>query len=121
MDPYAFAISSHIVAKVKFLDLASFGAAQTIEICSQQPGTFFIQPFCTDLLMNLLLFIKGVSRFLETKLKKILPYIFSSGIGTKSEMLCSVGGLTFITKEVLQKSKSLSCCISEKKSLQSLS
>ena len=55
MDPYALAISSHIVAKDTFLDLASFRAAQTIEICSQHPGAFFIQPFCTDLYTNLLL------------------------------------------------------------------
>ena len=72
MDPYVFAISSHLVAKDKFLDLASFRAAQTIKICSQNPGTFFIQLFCTDLFINLL-FIKCVSRRLETKLKKSLP------------------------------------------------
>ena len=95
MDPYAFAISSHIVARDKFLDLASFRAAQTIEICSQQPGTFSIQPFCTDLFIILLLLIKCVSRHLETKLKKSVPSTFSSAIGRKSEMLCAVGGLTF--------------------------
>ena len=89
MDPYAFAISSHIVARDKFLDLASFRAAQTIEICSQQPGTFSIQPFCTDLFIILLLLIKCVSRRLETKLKKSLPSTFSSAIGRKSDVMCS--------------------------------
>ena len=76
MDPLAFAISSHIVAKDKFLYLASFRAAQTTEICSHHPGTFFIQPFCTDLFINLLLLIKCVSRHLETNLKKSLPSTF---------------------------------------------
>ena len=95
MDPYALVISSHIVAKDKFLDLASFRAAQTIEMCSQHPGTFSIQPFCTDLFINLLLFIKCFSRRLETKLKKSLPSTFSKAIGQKSEMLCAVGGLIF--------------------------
>ena len=95
MDPYALAISSHIVAKDKFLDLASFRAAQNIEMCFQHRGTFSIQPFCTDLLINLLLFIKCFSRCLETKLKKSLPSTFSKAIGQKSEMLCAVGGLTF--------------------------
>ena len=33
IEPYAFAISSHIVAKDKFLDLASFRAVQTTEMC----------------------------------------------------------------------------------------
>ena len=95
MDPYAFAISSNIVAKDKFLDFASFRAAQTIEICSQHPGTFSIQPFCTDLFINWLLLVKCVSRRLETRLKKSLRSTFSSAIGRKSEMLCTVGGLTF--------------------------
>ena len=81
MDPYAFAISSHIAAKDKFLDLASLRAAQTIEICSQHRETFSIQPICTDLFINLLLLIKCVPRCLETKLKKSLPYTFSSTIG----------------------------------------
>ena len=49
---YIKAIPSHIVAKDKFLDLASFRAAQTTEICSQHPGTFSIQPFCTDLFIK---------------------------------------------------------------------
>ena len=49
MDPYALAISNRIVAMDNFLDLASFRVAQTIEICSQHPGTVSIQPFCTDL------------------------------------------------------------------------
>ena len=95
MDPYASAISSHIVAKDKFLDLASFRAAQTIEMCSQHRETFSIQPFCTYVFINLLLFIKCFSRRLETKRKKSLPSTFSKAIGQKSEMLCAVGGLTF--------------------------
>ena len=95
MDPYALAISSHIVAKNKFLDLVSFRAAQTIEMSSQHPETFSIQSFCTDLLINLLLFIKCFSRRLETKLKKSLPSTLSKAIGQKSEMVCAVGGLNF--------------------------
>ena len=96
MDPYALAISSHVVVKDKFLDLASFTAAQTIEMCSQHSGTFSMQPFCTDLFINLLLFIKCFSRRLETKLKKSLPSTFSKAIGLKSEMLCVVRRLTFV-------------------------
>ena len=95
MDPYALAISSHIVAKNKFLDLASFRAAHTIEMCSQHPGTFSIQLFCTDLFINMLLLIKCSSRRLETKLMKSLPSTFGKAIGRKSEILCAVGGLTF--------------------------
>ena len=34
MDQYPLAMLSHIVAKDKFLDLASFRAAQTIAMCS---------------------------------------------------------------------------------------
>ena len=89
MDPYALAISSHIIAKDKFLDLASFRAAPTIEMCSQHPRTFSIQPFCTDLFINLLLFIKCFSRRLETKLKKSLPSTFSKGIGQKLDVMSS--------------------------------
>ena len=95
MDPYALAISSHIVGKDKFLDLAYYRAAQTIGMCSQHPGTFSIQPFCTDLFINLLLLIKCFSRCLEIKLRKGLPSTFSKSIGQKSEMLCAVGGLIF--------------------------
>ena len=69
MDPYALAISSHIIAKDKFLDLASFRAAQTIEMCSQHPGTFSIQHFCTD--------------------KKSLPSTFSKAIGQNWDVMCS--------------------------------
>ena len=65
-------VSHHIVAKDKFLDMASFRAAQTTEICSQHPATFSIQPFCTALFINLLLFIKCVSRHLETKTEERL-------------------------------------------------
>ena len=49
IDPYAFGILSHFVAKDRFLDMAFFRAAQTMEICPQHPGTFSIQLFCTDL------------------------------------------------------------------------
>ena len=89
MNPYALAISSHIVAKYIFFNLASFRAAKTTEICSQHPGTFFIQPFCTDFFINLLLLIKCFSRRLETKLKKSLPSTFSVAIGRKSDVMCS--------------------------------
>ena len=97
MDPYALVISNHIVAKNRFLDLAFFRATQTLEICSQHQGTFPIQPFCIDFLINLLLLSKCFSRHCFTKLKKGLPSTFSSAIPGKSEMLClcSVGGLTF--------------------------
>ena len=95
MDPYEFAIWSHIVGKDKFLDLASFRTAQIIEICSQHPGTFSLQPFCIDLFINLLSLIKCVSGSLESKLQKNLPSTFSSAIGQKPEMLCSFGELTF--------------------------
>ena len=89
MDPYALAISSHIVAKDNFLDLASFRAAQTIDISSQHPGNFSIQPFCADLFINLLLLTKFFPRCLETKLKKSLPSTFSSAIGRKSrDVMC---------------------------------
>ena len=83
MEPYALAMSNHIVTKDKFLDLVSFRAVQTIEMCSQHPGTFSIQPFCTDLFINLLLLIKCFSRGLETKLKKSLPSTFIKAIGQK--------------------------------------
>ena len=95
MDPDALAISSHIIAADNFLDMASFEAAQTIEICSQLPGTFSVQPFCTVLSINFLLLIKCFSRLLETKLKKSFPSTFSSTTGQKSGMLYAVGGLTF--------------------------
>ena len=80
MDPYAFVILSHIVAKDKVLDLLSFRAAQTTEICFQHPETFSTQSFCTDLFINFLLLIKCGSRHLETKLTKSLPSTFSSAI-----------------------------------------
>ena len=95
MDPDALAISGHVVAKDKFLDFACFRAAKTIEILSQHPGTFSIQPFGTSLFINLLLRINCFSRPIETKLKKSLHFTFSSAIGRKSEMLCAVKGLTF--------------------------
>ena len=97
MDPDALAISSHGLLKilVKFLDLASFRAGPTTGICSQHPGVFSIKTFCTDIFINLLLFIKSVPGCLKTKLKKSLPSTFNKAIGSKSEMLCSVGGLTF--------------------------
>ena len=76
MHSYALAISSHIVAKDKFLDLATIRAAQTIEMCSQHAGLFSIQPSRTDLFINLLLLIKCFSRHLQTKLKKSLPSTF---------------------------------------------
>ena len=66
MDLYAFAISSHIVAK---------------DLGSQHPGTFSIQPTCTDLFENFDATIKCVSRCRETKLKKSSLSTFSSAIG----------------------------------------
>ena len=44
MEPYAFAMTKHIVAKVDLWVLASFRAWQTMERCSKQAGTFSIQP-----------------------------------------------------------------------------
>ena len=56
MDLYAFAISSHIVAKDKFLDLASFRAAQTIEIRSQHPQTHYqVGSKCKNKKVNIIL------------------------------------------------------------------
>ena len=94
MDPYAFVMSSYIVAKDKFLDLASFRGDKTIEICSQHPGTFAIQLFYTDLFITLLLFIKCVSRNLETKLKQDLPPPHLTVLLDENQ-LCSVESLTF--------------------------
>ena len=70
MYSHALAISSHVVAKDTLLDLASIRAAQTIDMDSQHAGAFSIQPFRTDLFVNVLLPIKCFSRHLETKLKK---------------------------------------------------
>ena len=79
----------------RFFGSTQFRAiVQWQKICSQDPGTFAIQLFCTHLFINLLLFIKCVSRSLETKLKQGLPSSFNSAIGQKSEMLCSVESLT---------------------------
>ena len=61
MEPYPFAMSNHIVAKVELWVLASFRVCQTMERCSQQPRTFSIQPFWIEFLMNLLLYIKWSS------------------------------------------------------------
>ena len=94
MESYAFAMSNHIVAKVDLWVLASFRACQTMERCSQQPGTFSIQPFWIELLMNLLLYIKWISRRLEIRLKKSFPSTFKRAIGRKSESLVSDGVLT---------------------------
>ena len=63
----------HIVAKVDLWVLASFKACQTMERCSQQPRTFSIHPFWIELSMSLLLYIKWISRRLETRLKKVCP------------------------------------------------
>ena len=60
----------HIVTKVDFWVLASFRA------CQEQLGTFSILPFCTELLMNLLLHIKQVSRRLEIQIKKFALNIY---------------------------------------------
>ena len=35
------------------MEWASFKADHTIDICSQQPGTLSIQPFCIDMLISL--------------------------------------------------------------------
>ena len=45
IEPYAMAMSSHMFARLDLLDRASFNADHTIDICSQHPGTFFMQPF----------------------------------------------------------------------------
>ena len=69
MDLLAFAISSHIAAK---------------DLGSQYPGTFSIQPTCTDLFENFDATTKKcVSRCREIKLKKSLLSTFSSAIGWK--------------------------------------
>ena len=62
--------------------------------CSQQSGTFSIQPFWVELWMNLLLYIKWVSRGLEIKLKKSLPSTSKRAVGWKSKSLVSDGILT---------------------------
>ena len=87
MDPYVFAMSNHITAKLNLWALASFTACQTMDRCSQHPGIFYIQPFCMELIINLLLCIRWVSRRLETKLKKSLPSTFKRAVGRKSESL----------------------------------
>ena len=54
MDPQALAMSSQIFAKKDFVDWASFKADNTIDICSQQPGSltwnnnyfYIFPPFC---------------------------------------------------------------------------
>ena len=94
MEPYAFAMSNHIVAKVDLWVLASFRACQTMERCSQQPGTFSIQPFWIELLMNLFLYTKWISRRLEIRMKKSFPSTFKRAIGRKSGSLVSDGVLT---------------------------
>ena len=70
MRAQAFAISNNIIAKLDFWYLASFRACQITDRSSQKPGIFYIQPFCIEVLINLLLRIKSVSRCLETKLQK---------------------------------------------------
>lgn len=76
----AFAISSHIVARSDLLTRASLRAAQTIDMCSQQPGTFSIQPFWSDVLINLLVLIMWASNRLDTRLNKSLPSTFNKAI-----------------------------------------
>ena len=71
MDPYAFAMSKHVVTKVDSCVLASFRACQTMERCSQQPGAFSMLPFTMKLSMNLFSHIEWVSRHLGVRLKKV--------------------------------------------------
>ena len=86
IDPYAFAISNQIDAAKDFLALASFNTDQTMDKCSQQPGTFSMQPFCTDKLMILLFWTRWLTNRLEIRLKKSLPSTFKRAIGRKPEI-----------------------------------
>ena len=86
IDPYAFAISNQIEAAEDFLALASFNTDQTMDKCSQQPGTFSMQPFCTDKLIILLFWTRWLTNRLEIRLKKSLPSTFKRAIGQKSEI-----------------------------------
>ena len=87
IDPEAFAMWNHIVAKLDFWAPASFKACQTVERCSQQPGIFSIQPFCMELFINLV-YIGLVCRCLEIKLKKNSPQYLKELLH-KSLRICS--------------------------------
>ena len=81
IDPYAFAISNQIDGAEDFLALASFNTDQSMDKCSQQPGTFSMQTFCTDKVMILLLWTRWLTNRLEISLRKSLPSTFKRGIG----------------------------------------
>ena len=72
-----------MVDRSVLFDRASLRADQTIDICSQQAGTFSMHPFWIDRFKNLLLVIIRVSKRLETRLKKSLPSTLSSAVGRK--------------------------------------
>ena len=62
-------------AKEDFVYWASFKVDHMIDICSQQPGTLPLQPFCTDVLIRLLLVIIWFTSRFEIKLKNSPPPI----------------------------------------------
>ena len=86
-------MSSHMFAKFEWFKRACFNADQTMDICSQQPGTFSIQPFWIEVLINLLLEIMWDSNRLEMRLKNNLPSTLTRAIGRKSLILDGFGNL----------------------------
>ena len=84
---------SQIFAKEDLVEQASFKADHTIDICSQQPGALSIQPFCTGVLIRLLLVIISFTSRFEINLKNSFLSTFKRTIGQKSLVLEIQGGL----------------------------
>ena len=66
-----------------------------MDMCSQQSGTFSMQPFCIVVFINLLLVITCCSIRLDTRLKINFPSTFIRAMGRKSLMFDGDGGLVF--------------------------
>ena len=80
----SLATSSQIVDTSDLSKQASFKAAQTRDMCSQQPGIFSMQHFCMKVFIKWFSGTKWVKRHLAMRPKKIFPLTFSSAIDRKS-------------------------------------